>query len=52
MQNIEESGIDLVEPVDPVEVYITEHTDAKFTHGICPKCVKEYFSDSADRKKK
>lgn len=22
-----------------VEVYVTEHTDAKFTHGICPTCL-------------
>jgi phosphoserine phosphatase RsbU/P len=21
-----------------VESYITEHTDAKFSHGICPEC--------------
>jgi len=24
-----------------VEGYISEHTDAKFTHGICPDCAKE-----------
>lgn len=23
-----------------VEVYVTEHTDAKFTHGICPTCLE------------
>lgn len=23
-----------------VEVYVTEHTDAKFTHGICPACLE------------
>jgi response regulator RpfG family c-di-GMP phosphodiesterase len=22
-----------------VEVYVTEHTDATFTHGICPSCM-------------
>jgi len=22
-----------------VEVYVTEHSDAKFTHGICPTCL-------------
>ena len=23
-----------------VEVYVTDHTDAKFTHGICPTCLE------------
>jgi hypothetical protein len=23
-----------------VEVYVTEHTDATFTHGICPTCLE------------
>jgi DNA-binding response OmpR family regulator len=23
-----------------VEVYVTEHTDARFTHGICPTCLE------------
>ncbi|MBN1294919.1 MAG: hypothetical protein JXB48_23990 [Candidatus Latescibacteria bacterium] len=26
----------------PIEVYITDHTDAVFTHGFCPDCYKEY----------
>ncbi len=26
-----------------VEVYIMEHTAAKFTHGMCPECVEKYF---------
>lgn len=26
-----------------LEKYITEHTDAKLTHGLCPDCVKIYF---------
>ncbi len=28
-----------------IEVYIHEHTDAKFSHGICQECVKKYYSD-------
>jgi DNA-binding response OmpR family regulator len=24
-----------------VEVYVSEHTDATFTHGICPTCLEE-----------
>lgn len=31
---------------DQVEVYLTEHTDARFSHGICPQCsVKLYGED-------
>ena len=26
-----------------VEQYITEHTDATFSHGICPECAKELY---------
>ena len=28
-----------------VEGYISQHTDAKFTHGICPDCAKELYGD-------
>ena len=35
-----------------VEAYIENHTEASFSHGICPKCVKEHFPDFFDRKKK
>ena len=26
-----------------LEKYLTEHTDVKFTHGLCPDCVNVYF---------
>ena len=26
-----------------VETYISQHTDAHFSHGICPDCVKKYI---------
>jgi PleD family two-component response regulator len=26
-----------------VEAYITEHSEAKFSHGICPTCAKELY---------
>lgn len=26
-----------------LEKYIHEHSDAKFSHGICPKCMKEHY---------
>ncbi len=28
-----------------VETYVSEHTDAKFTHGICPTCIAKYYPD-------
>lgn len=30
---------------EQVEVFISEHSEAKFTHGICPECEKELFPD-------
>ena len=26
-----------------VDSYIARHTDAKFTHGYCPDCIKKYY---------
>jgi len=26
-----------------IEQYIQEHSDARFSHGICPSCVKEHY---------
>ncbi len=28
-----------------VESYISEHTDAEFTHGICPECVRRVYPE-------
>ena len=28
-----------------VEKYISYHSEAKFTHGICPKCAEELYPD-------
>lgn len=30
-----------------MEKYIREHSDAEFSHGICPDCLKEHFPDFA-----
>lgn len=30
---------------DQLEHYITEHSEAEFTHGICPDCAKELYPD-------
>lgn len=26
-----------------IEAYITEHSEAKFSHGICPECMKKLY---------
>ncbi|MDP2209825.1 MAG: hypothetical protein Q8K98_13795 [Bacteroidota bacterium] len=26
-----------------VEQYISQHTDASFTHGICPDCAEKFY---------
>lgn len=31
-----------------VEKYVTEHSGAMFSHGICPDCIKKYYSELAD----
>lgn len=31
---------------DQIETYIVHHTDATFTHGLCPDCMKKYFPDN------
>jgi transcriptional regulator with GAF, ATPase, and Fis domain len=28
-----------------VDTYVTKHTDAKFTHGVCPQCANKYYTD-------
>ena len=32
-----------------IEAYLNEHTDAEFTHGICPDCAKEIFPLSSGK---
>lgn len=28
-----------------IETYISEHSEAQFSHGICPDCAKKFFPD-------
>jgi hypothetical protein len=28
-----------------IEAYISEHSEAKFSHGICPECTKKLYPD-------
>lgn len=34
-----------------VDIYVAEHTDAEFTHGICPECMKEVSIETYERLK-
>ena len=36
---------------DALESYIAKHTDAKFSHGICPKCLPKALSEANINKK-
>lgn len=31
-----------------VEVYVRSHTEAEFSHGICPECMKKLYPDICD----
>lgn len=33
-----------------IESYISSHSEADFTHGICPECTKEMFPDFASKR--
>lgn len=28
-----------------IELYIREHSDAEFSHGLCPECLEQYYPD-------
>lgn len=34
-----------------IEVYIRDRSDAEFSHGICPECLRELYPDFVDDKK-
>ncbi len=33
-----------------IEIYLREHSDADFTHGICPQCAEELYPPRSGRK--
>ena len=35
---------------DQVEIYVGQHSDAEFSHSICPECVDKHYSKSSDEK--
>jgi hypothetical protein len=30
---------------EQMEKYISDNSDARFSHGLCPECAKEHFPD-------
>lgn len=34
-----------------IEAYISDHSEAEFTHGLCPECAKKYYDELAKLKK-
>lgn len=36
----------------PLERYISDRTEASFTHGLCPECVKKMYGNAAKRDNK
>jgi hypothetical protein len=35
-----------------MEVYVREHTDAEFSHGICPECVQTHYPKYAESQRR
>lgn len=35
---------------EQLEKYIMDHSDAVFSHGICPECMEKYYTDTDDLK--
>ncbi|MDA8162854.1 MAG: PAS domain-containing protein [Desulfobacteraceae bacterium] len=33
-----------------IEAYISEHTEAEFSHGLCPECRKKYYPQGNEKK--
>ncbi|HUT25427.1 MAG TPA: response regulator [Sumerlaeia bacterium] len=34
-----------------VEAYVHEHTEAQFSHGVCPECLEKLYPAAAERKR-
>jgi GAF domain-containing protein len=32
-----------------LETYVSSHTDTRFSHGLCPDCLRELYPDQADK---
>jgi hypothetical protein len=34
-----------------IETYLQDHTDAEFTHSVCPDCLEKLYPDYAQSQK-
>lgn len=35
---------------EAMEVYVSRHSEAQFSHGICPECLQKYYPDFASHR--
>lgn len=33
---------------EKLEAYVSDHTDTRFSHGLCPDCIRELYPEDAD----
>ena len=33
---------------EQIETYVSERSEARFSHGVCPECVREHYADLVD----
>lgn len=33
---------------EQIEIYITEHSDAEFSHGLCPDCLEKFYAEEIE----
>lgn len=36
---------------EPLEKYMSDHSEALFSHGLCPECAEKYYSESIHQDK-
>jgi hypothetical protein len=34
---------------EQIEAYVSRHSEAQFSHGICPECMKKLYPEHADK---
>jgi hypothetical protein len=34
-----------------IEEYVASHSEARFSHSVCPKCASQHYGDILDKKK-
>ena len=40
-----------IKTLTDMQAYIQEHSDASFSHGVCPDCLKTYYADVVNQMK-